>query len=83
MSEAVIEEKKCWGERFVQLRLKEEEIARCARPGQFVMVRVQEGFDPLLRRPLAVMKVEESSFYLFWEIVGRGTKNSFFFECGK
>jgi dihydroorotate dehydrogenase electron transfer subunit len=74
MSEAVIEEKKCWGERFVQLRLKEEEIARCARPGQFVMVRVQEGFDPLLRRPLAVMKVEESSFYLFWEIVGRGTK---------
>lgn len=74
MKKAIIEEKKCWRERFIQLKLKEEEIAHCAQPGQFVMVKVQEGFDPLLRRPLAVMKVEGDSFYLFWEVVGRGTK---------
>ncbi|HOQ67929.1 MAG TPA: dihydroorotate dehydrogenase electron transfer subunit [Candidatus Atribacteria bacterium] len=74
MREAIIEEKKCWGERFVQWRLQEEEIARCAQPGQFVMVRVQNSFDPLLGRPLAIMKVEGNSFYLFFEVVGRGTK---------
>ena len=74
MKKAIIEEKKCWRERFIQLKLKEKEIAYCAQPGQFVMVRVQEGFDPLLRRPLAIMKVEGDSFYLFFEVVGRGTK---------
>ena len=74
MREAIIEERRHWGERFIQLKLKEKEIAHCAQPGQFVMVRVQKGFDPLLGRPLAIMKVEGDSFYLFWEVVGRGTK---------
>ncbi len=29
-------------------------IARCASPGQFVNIRVSDGFEPLLRRPISI-----------------------------
>jgi dihydroorotate dehydrogenase electron transfer subunit len=33
------------------------EIARLARPGQFVMIKPAAGFDPLLRRPFSVFEI--------------------------
>ena len=36
-----------------RLRLHSPEIAGAARCGQFVMIRVREGTDPLLRRPFS------------------------------
>jgi len=32
------------------------ELARAARPGQFVMVKTQPGLDPLLRRPFSIFE---------------------------
>lgn len=54
-----------------------------ARPGQFVMVRVSDGLDPLLRRPFGVYGVaggrgkdplRGNSLELLYKVVGRGTK---------
>ncbi|HLC17565.1 MAG TPA: dihydroorotate dehydrogenase electron transfer subunit [Thermodesulfobacteriota bacterium] len=51
-------------------------------PGQFVMLRVAESFDPLLRRPLGVYKVlgsrgkwafKGTGVELLYRVVGRGT----------
>lgn len=55
------------------LLLRSPEIARHARPGQFVHVRVRKEFHPLLRRPLSVGRVEGDRLELVWRIVGEGT----------
>lgn len=74
MSLAWILRKERIGERFVLFELEEERIASQARPGQFVMVRpFREITDPLLARPLAVLRVEEERFSLLFEVVGKGT----------
>ncbi len=54
------------------------EIASEAQPGQFVMVRTSEGYDPLLRRPLSIHRVargerEHGALALLFAVVGRGT----------
>src|SRR6267143_1494782 len=39
------------------LTLECPSIARASRPGQFVMLQVREGHDPLLRRPMSVFRL--------------------------
>ncbi len=49
-------------------------IAGSAHPGQFVMVRVGELFDPLLRRPFSIHQVAAGGdLQLLFKVVGRGT----------
>lgn len=54
------------------------EIASEAEPGQFIMVRTSEGYDPLLRRPLSIHRVaplpSPTQLALLFVVVGRGTK---------
>lgn len=50
------------------------QIASEAEPGQFVMVRCSEGYDPLLRRPMSIHRVgKNGALALLFEVVGRGT----------
>lgn len=54
--------------------LRSPQIAAGARPGQFVMLRVTPGLDPLLRRPFSICRVEAPGiFHILYRIVGRGT----------
>jgi dihydroorotate dehydrogenase electron transfer subunit len=63
-------------------------IARQAAPGQFVMVRPQRGFDPLLRRPFSIFEILRASdgsisgLSLLNKRVGRGTGLLFDAEPG-
>lgn len=52
------------------------EIAAAARPGQFVMVRVAEGFEPLLARPFSIHTAARDGdrLSLLYRVVGRGTE---------
>lgn len=43
------------------------------RPGHFVMLRVSDGLDPLLRRPLGVYDASYAGLELLYRVVGRGT----------
>jgi len=58
------------------LELHAPAIAASARPGQFVHVRVGDGADPLLRRPISIMLVEPHAglIRLLVKQVGRGTE---------
>ena len=54
-------------------------IASACRPGQFVMVRTSDGYDPLLRRPFSIHRVrlgegEQGAVALLFAVVGRGTE---------
>ena len=60
------------------IALSAPEIARLAYPGQFVMVKAAEGFDPLLRRPFSIferLRDEDTiaGISLLNKRVGRGT----------
>jgi dihydroorotate dehydrogenase electron transfer subunit len=51
------------------------EIASLVRPGQFLMVRIRSGDDPLLRRPFAVHQLSRpEGFEILYKVVGRGTR---------
>jgi dihydroorotate dehydrogenase electron transfer subunit len=51
-------------------------ISTHALPGQFVMVRINDELDPLLRRPLAVhgIRGDEHIIELLYEVRGKGTE---------
>ena len=50
-------------------------IAAAARPGQFVMVRTSDGYNPLLRRPLSIHRVKDNGeIALLYDVVGKGTE---------
>lgn len=59
------------------LWLAAPDIARRATPGQFVMVRCGEGYDPLLPRAFSIYRIRDGSdgpeIGLLLEVVGRGT----------
>jgi dihydroorotate dehydrogenase electron transfer subunit len=48
-------------------------IGTSIRPGQFLNIRVQEGIDPLLRRPFSAYRVAADAVEIIFNVVGRGT----------
>ena len=57
-----------------RLSLRAESIAGAARPGQFVMLRVGDGYDPLLRRPFSLHQATaDGTIQILFKVVGRGT----------
>ena len=54
--------------------LSSPEVVAVARPGQFVMVRVRAGIDPLLRRPFSIAGTKDGELLLIlYRVVGKGT----------
>ena len=55
------------------MALRSAEVAGAAKPGQFVMIRVRPGLDPLLRRPFSICGVKGDLFLVLYRVVGKGT----------
>jgi len=68
-----IEETRCLGKDYYLLKILAPKIAREAKPGNFVMVRVSPSFDPLLRRPLGILQSQPPYIWLYFQVKGRGT----------
>jgi dihydroorotate dehydrogenase electron transfer subunit len=49
------------------------EIARSVLPGQFLNLRIQDGYEPFLRRPFSVYRVDGDRVEIIFNIVGKGT----------
>ena len=62
-------------ERTFRLRLRSERIARAAHAGQFVMLQVRRGTDPLLKRPFSFYRIlpREDAVEVLYRVVGQGT----------
>ena len=61
-------------EAFHLLILNAPKIASCAKPGQFLMVKISNNFDPLLRRPFSIFFCEKEKIAILYKVVGKGTK---------
>jgi dihydroorotate dehydrogenase electron transfer subunit len=58
-----------------RITVKADNIAKSAMPGQFVMVKVSDGLDPLLRRPFSIHQVaDDGSVQVLFKILGKGTR---------
>jgi len=49
-------------------------IAAGVRAGQFVMLGLAAGYDPLLRRPFSVQFAEGGELVIYFRVVGKGTE---------
>lgn len=60
---------------IIQLILQAEEISRSALPGQFIQVRVSDGFVPLWPRPFSIFDTnpDAGEISILLKIAGRGT----------
>lgn len=56
-----------------ELVLDGELSAEMKQAGQFVHVKVADGFDPLLRRPISITSIDEGAFTIIYRRQGKGT----------
>jgi len=68
-----------------EMELLAPQMASVSKPGQFVMVRIGENQDPLLRRPfgLAGIDPESGRIRLVYQVVGRGTDQMSHWRTGR
>jgi dihydroorotate dehydrogenase electron transfer subunit len=52
------------------------EITKSAKPGQFVMVKIGEELNPLLRRPFSIHRIvkNKAMVEILYKVVGKGTR---------
>ena len=56
--------------------VKASEIVESARPGNFIEIRVTEGIDPFLRRPISIYNLDKENGILefIFQVKGKGTE---------
>jgi dihydroorotate dehydrogenase electron transfer subunit len=62
-------------ESIYELTLQGELVSEMSEPGQFVHLKVGDGMDPLLRRPISIAQInkEANQFTMIYRQEGRGT----------
>ncbi|MGD9159062.1 MAG: dihydroorotate dehydrogenase electron transfer subunit [Desulfobacteraceae bacterium] len=56
------------------IRLHSPELAASAKPGQFLMLKINDCIDPVLRRPFSICGVEgDNTIKILYKVVGKGT----------
>jgi dihydroorotate dehydrogenase electron transfer subunit len=50
-----------------------DRIAHSTQPAQFVNIRIDEGIEPLLRRPFSIYQIEGNTVQIIFNVVGKGT----------
>ncbi len=69
----VIENRQIIKDHF-RLTLYPEIMIKQPKPGNFFMVSVYDGLDPLLKRPISIHRRLGSDFQLLYRVAGKGTK---------
>ncbi len=72
--EAKIVENRHVSGRMYLMVLEEPYIARNSKAGNFVMLEVSKTYDPMGRRAFAIGDIRDNRIYIFYDVVGRGTK---------
>lgn len=61
-------------EDIYKFSVKTEEIAKTAKCGQFLEIRVQDKIEPLLRRPISIHNIENNEVQFIFQVKGKGTE---------
>jgi dihydroorotate dehydrogenase electron transfer subunit len=49
-------------------------ICKISYPGQFLHIKVNDSFTPILRRPISIGRIKDDQLELIWRVVGEGTR---------
>lgn len=62
-------------ESIYKLTLKGELVQQMDEPGQFVHIKIMQGIDPILRRPISIARIDKhhNEFTMIYRKEGRGT----------
>jgi dihydroorotate dehydrogenase electron transfer subunit len=60
-------------QKYYKILLSCPEIAKIAKPGQFIEIKVSDSDEPFLRRPFSIQRVRLSNIEILYEVLGRGT----------
>jgi len=69
----ILSQKKIKGS-YWYCELSAAEIAKNALPGQFINIKVNNDYEPLLRRPISIRGVSGAKIKIFYEVVGKATE---------
>jgi dihydroorotate dehydrogenase electron transfer subunit len=58
------------------------QVAKAAKPGQFLTIRCGNATEPLLRRPFGFHRIEKGAFRILYKVLGKGTKELSSMEAG-
>lgn len=61
-------------QKYFKIRLTAPSLAKEALPGQFVMAKISNDYEPLLRRPFSIHRVTGKNIEIIYEIKGKGTQ---------
>ena len=70
-------------EGIYKFSVKAPEIARTAKPGQFLEIKVSETGEPYLRRPISIFNINGDMIEFIFQVKGRGTELLSKIEVGK
>ncbi|MCM8792361.1 MAG: dihydroorotate dehydrogenase electron transfer subunit [Candidatus Omnitrophica bacterium] len=51
-----------------------EKLAYSAYPGQFLQIKIDNGYTPFLRRPFSIHRLKGKNIEILYEVVGKGTE---------
>ena len=71
---ATVEANDAVADGYMVMALRSPRIARAARPGQFVHLRVPAPDSAVLRRPFSIFRAGESRIAILYKVVGIGTR---------
>lgn len=57
-----------------RIRLFAPGLTSIAKPGQFLHIRINDGIDPLLRRPFSIHRIVDDGVEILFRVVGKGTR---------
>lgn len=59
---------------YYKIILVSKKISEISKPGQFILIKVNNTLNPLIRRPFSINKIEKSNIHIIYKIVGKGTQ---------
>ena len=60
-------------QKYYKILLYCPRIAKIAKPGQFVEIKVSDNYEPFLRRPFSIHRVKGNNIEISYEVLGKGT----------
>ncbi len=59
---------------YFRLAFEAPVLAKAVQPGQFIHIKVSEGWEPFFRRPFSVYRAQDGVVEILFEAVGRGSR---------
>lgn len=72
--QTILIDKKQLKDDIFEFTIKTEKIAKEAKPGNFLEIKVSDGAEPFLRRPISIFSIEDDNIKFIFQVKGNGTE---------